>query len=450
MKKSLFFLLVVAATISAGDRHLVEFSLRKDANSPLRGWITEFDDKGFTFEKFGGAKTEVRWADIVSDDASRLRRRFKLELSEDEKKGLMPGHAVYMKGSADPIIGLLERVDAKGRHWIRQEGVLLPYPKDRIDSVEERKIPEAAIYSKDDIYVRRLQNTPPKTDLEHRRLGDYLYDVGSFNGAYAQYNKAIGLRPKWRPELEARLAELKEYMEDEAAGAIFQKAKRLANLDLKFNKAKELVEEYISNNPGAKRRGYLLIDQIENKQIDRKRARFHRVKNEEFHRTVKRFLASQKPDFAAAKSWVTTVMPKVLEKKVRERLEMSQDEWDLFKETKAKGAPHFATYWSGSFIVNKRVAQGKSSKRVIRGDPERWWETYQDVSVRATMLKAYAAERVKLFEVVYVRNTACERCGGKGVVTKSSVNAVADGRHQWRQTCPRCYGAKYDRGIAYK
>jgi len=451
MKKGLLFLLLFfAATVSAGDRELVEFRLKKDPNAPVRGWLTAYDDEGFDFQKFGGAKTRVRWADLVEEEATRLRQRFRLELTEDEKKGLMAGHALYLKGGGDPIIGKLERIDGEDRHWMRQEGLLLPYPGDRVESVQERKVPEAEVYSKDDIYVRRLKRRPPETALDHRRLGDYLYDVGSFSGSYKQYGAALALRPEWRPELEERLEELKEYMEDAAAASVFQKAKRLANLDYKYDEAKKLVEDYVERAPGARRRGYALIADIERTQLSRKRTLFHRVKNDEFDRAVKRFLRSQKPDFDAARSWATTEMPKEVESRVRERLEMSDGEWELLAGSEAQGAPHFASYWSGSFIVSKRAAHGKSSKRVIRGDPSGWWDKYQDVSARASFLKAYAAERLDMFEVVYVRNTPCDRCGGKGVVTKSSVEALADGRHEWQETCRRCYGARVDRGIAYR
>jgi hypothetical protein len=111
---------------------------------------------------------------------------------------------------------------------------------------------------------------------------------------------------------------------------------------------------------------------------------------------------------------------------------------------------HWASYWAGTFIVSKRASLGQTTKREIRGDPDDWWATYEDVNTRASWLKAYAAERIDLFEVVQVNNTPCDRCGGTGQVTRMSLTALPDGRHEWQERCPRCFGACEDRGIGYR
>ena len=57
-----------------------------------------------------------------------------------------------------------------------------------------------------------------------------------------------------------------------------------------------------------------------------------------------------------------------------------------------------------------------------------------------------------LFEVVQIRRTPCAACGGTGAVKKSSVRGLnaLGGRHDWKETCPRCFGAAEDRGIGYR
>jgi hypothetical protein len=67
-------------------------------------------------------------------------------------------------------------------------------------------------------------------------------------------------------------------------------------------------------------------------------------------------------------------------------------------------------------------------------------------------LLAYAAERVpELFEIVQIRHEECERCSGRGALEHSSLNRGTRGRgHEWREACPRCFGAGYDRIVAYR
>jgi len=239
-------------------------------------------------------------------------------------------------------------------------------------------------------------------------------------------------------------------MEDQAAATVFRKALKLANLDGKYTEATELVNEYIRQHPGARRRGIRIMDRIEERLVEKKRALFHRVKNEELDRSIRRYLFKFKPDFDEARSWITAELEKEIEQRIKERLELTPEEWESFSETEATGAPHWASYWTGSFVVDRRVKKGKSTARQVRGDPDDWWARYNDVNTRANWMKAYAAERLKLFEVVMIRNTPCERCGGTGKVRKMSIRGLDDGRHEWMETCPRCFGSGKDRAVGYK
>ena len=72
---------------------------------------------------------------------------------------------------------------------------------------------------------------------------------------------------------------------------------------------------------------------------------------------------------------------------------------------------------------------------------------------RAWALRAYAAEQLpELFEIVQIRRTPCGKCGGTGQIKHASIRGLKalGGGHEWKQTCPRCYGAREDRGIGYR
>jgi tetratricopeptide (TPR) repeat protein len=442
-------LVLLAVSFAEDERHVAKFRLKKDPSATMSCWIVKYDQDGFSFETFGRDKRgTAKWSDLVEEDARRLRIDFKLDLTEDEAKGLIPGQEIFFKGGGSAR-GLLDRVEEDGTHWLRVSGLLLPYPKDRIDRVEEVKIQEGEGYSPDEVYVRQLERRPPQTAEEHRRLADYLYDVGSFEGAKEQYEKAVALDAALGGAVSDRLAASRDYLEDKLAAEVFKKEKSDAVLHGKWAQAIEHIRAYAQQNPGAQRRAEKVASELEQKWFEAKQARYHAVKAEEMDRAVRAFLV-KKPTLDEAKSWAMAELPDLIRDRTARRLGLTSDEMELFLGTKARGALHWASYWAGSFIVSKRASLGKGSKREIKGDPDDWWTAYDDISTRASWVKAYAAERLDLFEVVTVNPTPCERCGGTGQVTKSSLNALQDGRHEWQERCPRCFGACEDRGIGYR
>jgi len=448
MKRMLVLLLVVVAA-AAAERQIVEFRLRKDPGATMRGWILDYDQDTFQYETLTrDRRMRIRWDDLVDDDARRLRIGFKLDLSEDEMKGLIPGHELQFKGGGS-VRGLLQEVDDDGTYWMRVGGILLPYPKERVAYVDEVKIKEEEAFSEEEVYVRRLERRPPQNAEEHRHLADYLYEIGNFTGAKQEYEKAIEMDPALNAEVAQRLADANDYLEDAVAAKVFAKEKSDAVLNGRWREAMDNIRTYIQGNPSARRRGEKLLGELEEQWVEMKRARFHAVKNDELDRAVHNYLR-RKPSLEEARSWVNAELADAIRDNTARRLQLSDEEMEFFLESKAKGAPHWASYWTGSFIVSKRAKIGKSSKREARGDPEAWWAYYDDGQTQASWLKAYAAERLDLFEVVQVNMTPCTRCGGSGHVTKWSVRALPDGRHEWEERCPLCFGAGEDRGVGYR
>jgi len=448
--RSLGLLLILAVLARAGERQVAEFRLVKDQHAVMRGWLLEYDREGFLFERFaGGSRTRIRWDDLVEEDARRMRIAFRLEMTDDEKKGIIDGQEIEFKGGGS-VRGLLEGVDEDGTYRVRTDGLVLPYPGERVDRVRDVKVKEEEVYSPDEIYVRRLERRPPETAAEHLRLANYLFDIGNWEGARDQYELAVEKDPRLRADCADRMAEVHDILQDEAAGAVFAREKSAAVLQGKWREAIDNIRAYTADNPGAARRGERLIGELQDMWLQQKQARFHFAKHEELDRAVRSYLSRTKPDFQAARAWALAQLCDEVKERVQRRLGLSDDEMDMFLASKAKCALHWASYWTGSFAVSSRVKLGKSTSRTQRGDPDQWWNTYQDVSVRTSWLKAFVAERSDLFEVVQVNQEECERCGGSGLVTKWSPTALADGRHEWKELCPRCFGAKVDRGIGYR
>jgi tetratricopeptide (TPR) repeat protein len=454
MHKSLILILLLSITVLAGDSKVVTFRLKKSPDVREKVRALSADEDGMKIEYLGTRRRAfVRWSDLVESDAKRLRIGYKLDLTEDEKLGLIPGDEVFFNGGMSVRGLVLKKDEEKNQVIIRTDGMVLAYPLDRLDRVEKIKIRETEVYDEEEIYIMRLERRPPTNWGDHRRLADHMYEIGNYRKAEEHYNEALRLRPELRPKVEPRLAEIKDILDDEDALAVIQKAKSIANLWGRYKDAKAMLEQYGEERPGSKRRVTLVMDEIEELRIKKLTVRFHRVKNREADRAIKSYLLKKQPTLEEARSWIASGFKDDLESRLKRSMGLEKEEIEVIAKTKAKGAAHWTSYGPGSFVIDPKAKRGKSTDKAVRGDPERWWRAYGDINSRSAWLRAYAAEKLPgLFEVVSVRKTACHRCGGSGQVKQGSIHGIRElgGAHEWMENCPRCFGAGHDRGIGYR
>ncbi len=447
---TILLLLPLLLPAAAQEIVLAIFHQATDPETMQRGWILDWDEEGFTFQRFGSSRQEpVKWADLMPKDRAALRRKCRLDGAN--KPGTVEGVRIRFKGGATAD-GVLERIDDAGRHWVRNRGLLLPYPEDRIDRVEKITVQAKDVYSKHQLYVRQLARSRPRDAEGHRTLADFAFDVGEFRKAKEHYQNAVRLRPDWRPVLTARLAEIEDLLKDAVIERELGIVKRAMRLDRDYARAERRLNKLLEANPT--RRSLLRAqDQLKSEKRVWLSKRFHAVKNQEFKRAVEEYLRRKSPTIDAAMAWARSKLVGSVRARVIRRMRLTEEEFRAFSETRPKYSPHYANYWSGTFVISRRAKKGSWSRRRIRGDPNRWWFTYNNVGTRGNFLRAYAAERnPKLFEVISVKLTACEKCDGSGRIKQVSLrglNALSGG-HEWFQTCPRCYGARNDRVVVYR
>jgi tetratricopeptide (TPR) repeat protein len=447
----LALLLAGEAAASDFDPLIVEFHLRAESNRVTRGWLTDLDQEGFVFERFG-ARRPVRhaWTDLVDADARRLRKRFRLDAGAGEELALVSGHRIHFKGGGQ-LEGLLERVDGRGMHWVRHDGLLLPYPKDRIERIEEIRLEEESVFDKEELYLRHLNAVRPVTATQHRKLADQLHRIGNYEEARYHYRLAINLDSRFQWELRGRLDEIERALADQESNAELRRARRLFALNGKLDEAKAILMRLMENDPRLARQATELVKEIDAEKRSRIVRRFHAVKDEEFKRVIREYLRLKRPTLQEATSWALSGLPAELRARIGERLDLDEDQVAELEPTRTTGMPHWTHYWSGSFTVSSRAKLGKSTNRRIRGDPEEWWNRNPGLTGRTAFLSAFAVERLPdLFEVVRVRFENCSRCGGRGVITRAAFDAARTAGHEWKQLCPRCFGAKRDRIVAYR
>jgi len=443
---SLLLLLTTAAF--AEDRVIAEFRLLKDPGSSCYGWLVEYDEQGFRFERFGSAqRSRLAWTDLVAEDSLALRRRLGLALDEAEGAALVKGHRLRFQSGAT-IEGLLLRVDEQKRHWVKCEGVVMPYPGDMVDRVEEIELPETRIYAPDELYAMRLQRRPPKNAQEHAELAGYLVEIGNFAGAREQYEAALAADPILRAEIEPRLQRIGELLSDADAARVFAQARRRAFLDGDAEGAERAVRKLLERRPELARRGLSFLDEMQETCQERLARSFHAVKNRQVELALDDYLARNDPGLKAAMEWCRTQLPQEVERRVRDRLGIGPGQYADLRGRPATGAAHWASYSHGTFVIGKRT-EGIGSRQP---DPEDWWARYDDRSLRKSFLKAWSAEHLPdLFEIVQVYPHDCPRCGGRGKVKHMSFQSVGRaGQHEWWETCPQCWGNCQERAVAYR
>lgn len=446
-----FGILLLLASAAPADRILVSFRVKGDEGPPLRGWCVEATPEGFTFQRFGAGRRDfVPWDRVHEEDVGDLRRRLRLEPDEDEQRGLVAGHRLLLEGGGS-VEGLLVRVDEDERHWLKSGGVLLPYPRDRVAGVEEVRVLEADVYDEHEIYLRRIERRRPTSALEHRELADRMFEIGNYEKAAEHYAEALSRMPSWRPDLEPRLAEIREVQEDADLRRAVQAARTASTLHGDHEKACALIQAYALAHPERRRAALRVLDEVDARRFEDMRLRFHRVKVEEMDRVLRDYVVRRAPAFDEATSWVTVRLEEAVREAIRERMGLTDDEARDLAATRSTGAPHWAGYWTGSFILSSRAKQGAHTDREPVGDKDRWWAAYGDVGPRVSFLRAYAAERLPaLFEVVQVKTPPCEACGGTGRIRHVSVKPLAAGGHEFTMRCHRCFGACQDRVVAFR
>jgi tetratricopeptide (TPR) repeat protein len=448
-----FLVALLAGGAVAGDFEpiIVEFHLRAESNRVTRGWLTGLDQEGFVFERFG-ARRAVRhaWTDLVDADARRLRKRFRLDAGASAELALVSGHRLHFKGGGK-VEGVLERVDPRGQHWVRHDGLLLPYPEDRIARVEEIRLPEEAVFDKESLYLRHLRAVRPVTATQHRELADHLFRIGNYEEAKHHYLVAIETKPNLRWELRGRLGEIDRALADEETNRELRRARRLFALSGKLDEARAILMRLMENDPRLARTATRLVKEIDAEARERLIRRFHAVKHEEFKDAIRDYLRLKRPTLEQATDWALKGLPAELRARIGKRLDLDEDRVAELEPTRTTGMPHWTSYWSGSFTVSSRAKLGKSTSRRIRGDPEAWWNANPGLTGRTAFLSAFAVERLPdLFEVVRVRFENCSHCGGRGVVARATHDTRATAGHEWKELCRRCYGAKRDRIVGYR
>jgi len=417
---------------------LVTLHLASAPKDGVRVMVYGADESGMRVRRLAQRRFfRIAWDDVVERDRKRLRLRFRLDLTEQQKRGEVDGVRLHFEGGGF-VDGVLERVDFDGNHWLRRGGSILSYPKDRITGKEPMLLDETEVYGIEELHERLVARYRPKTAGRHVVVAERMMKAGGFEEAAGHLREAIRLRPELRWKMKPELDECEELGRDKALSGAVRRARKLARLDHRYADARALLSRHSKSRIAIRQ-----LDEIDALEADRLNREFHARKNLLLRRMLDDFLRTRRPGFEEARTWVTTVLGKKLRTRVQEELELGDEQVDEFLRRGGNGASHWASYHSGSFIVDPAAKHG---------DANRWWSIHSDVAKRSAFLRAWAAEKLELLETTRVKYRSCESCGGTGRVKHTSVHPLHTlGKgHEWRELCPRCNGCGRDRIVAYR
>jgi hypothetical protein len=168
LRTLVFFLLCTAFYAApAFSLEIPTFVMYSDV--PLNISITAYDGDGVTFRLTDtGAEMTVKWVDLPSSEADRLKKIVGLDAGpEPVTKNLgatIVGERIYMKGSTIPIVGEVQPSTEPGVIFLNTRNVKgFKIRTSDIDRREALTLYESEIYGPEEIYERHVNRKPPKT-----------------------------------------------------------------------------------------------------------------------------------------------------------------------------------------------------------------------------------------------------------------------------------------------
>ncbi len=492
------FLAVFVIALFALHGSLRAETIRLRTGAFLVGKVERVDENVLVFRRAGnGGVLELKWNELSSFDAKRLREKWSLLDPEAAAGVQLPALRVVFQrpgGVRTEVVGELVSNDGKIM-VLRQKTHVYRVPVEAIrEGPQNVQVPAEDLLTPDQYYQRKLEEIQPGEDADkNAKLADELIRVEDYQRAREHLQKAIELGGGKQPDLiKARLKRVEILLKNKEQADILRRISVLRNRKL-FSKARKLVEEFAKRFPNSPLRSEF---EKRKKLLEQARRRFliRRVTTDWFEtmtNELKRVAMSKNMSFQEAQSFAEEKLGEVLREKIAKKRGLDPAEVDaLFKARKEIHGlrSRKATYGTGSFIlgkegvlkdtaVGKRLSKGKSKKggpsvskaqkelrrrieqylrraqRQARGggkaqtlkSPEAWWKSTTSVR-RQQWLIAYYAEHGGDLELLHPETRDCPECGAHGFIEGLGT----EGGRTVRLTCPVCHGTRFFRILRFR
>jgi tetratricopeptide (TPR) repeat protein len=495
MKRTLTMIVLAFFALSSS---LWAETIRLRTGAFLVGKVERVDENILVFRRAGnGGVLELKWNELSSFDAKRLREKWSLLDPEAAEGVKLPAlRVVFQKtgGARIEVIGELVSNDGKTM-VLRQKTHVYRVPVEAIrEGPQNIQVPAEDLVTPDQYYQRKVEELQPGEDADkNAKLADELIRVEDYQRAREHLQKAIELGGGKQPDLiKARLKRVEILLKNKEQADILRKISVLRNRKL-FEKARKLVADFAKRFPNSPLRA-----EFEKRKdlLEKARQRFliRRVTTDWFETMtseLKRVAMDKHMDFQEAQSFAEEKLGEVIRAKIAKKRGLDPEEVDaLFKARKMiRGLrSRKATYGTGSFIlgkqgvlkdtaVGKRLNKGKTKtktsgpnkaqkelqKRIRQylrrmqrqgqgggrqqslQSPESWWLNTTSVR-RQQWLIAYYAEHGGDLELLHPETRDCPECGAHGFIEGLGT----EGGKTVRLPCPVCHGTRFFRVLRFR
>ncbi len=491
------FLAVVVIALLALHTSLRAETLRLRTGAFLVGKVERVDENVLVFRRAGnGGVLELKWNELSSFDAKRLREKWSLLDPEAAAGVQLPALRVVFQrpgGVRTEVVGELVSNDGKTM-ILRQKTHVYRVPVEAIrEGPENVQVPAEDLLTPDQYYQRKLEEIQPGEDADkHAKLADELIRVEDYQRAREHLQKAIDLGGGKQPDLiKARMKRVEILLKNKEQADLLKRISVLRNRKL-FAKARKLVQEFAQRFPNSPLRAEF---EKRKELLEKARRRFliRRVTTDWFEtmtNELKRVAMSKSMSFQEAQSFAEEKLGEVIRAKIAKKRGIDPAEVDaLFKARKEIHGlrSRKASYGTGSFIlgkegvlkdtaVGKRLSKGKTKKGVPSANkaqrelqrriqqylrrsqrqgqggtqqtlqsPEAWWKATTSVR-RQQWLIAYYAEHGGDLELLHPETRDCPECGARGFIEGQGT----EGGRTIRLTCPICHGTRFFRILRFR
>ncbi|HHI79079.1 MAG TPA: hypothetical protein ENK02_03795 [Planctomycetes bacterium] len=472
-------------------------TIRLRTGAFLVGKVERVDENVLVFRRAGnGGVLELKWNELSSFDAKRLREKWSLLDPEAAGGVTLPALRVVFQrpgGIRTEVVGELVSNDGKTM-VLRQKTHVYRVPVEAIrEGPQNVQVPVEDLLTPDQYYQRKLEEMQPGEDADkNAKMADELIRVEDYQRAREHLQKAIALGGGKQPDLiQARLKRVETLLKNKVQADILRRISVLRNRKL-FAKARKLVEEFAQRFPDSplraefEKRKQLLEKARERFLIRRVTTDWFEVMNSE----TKKVAMDKSIDFQEAQAFAEEKLGQLIREKIAKKRGLDPAEVDaLFKARKSiRGLrSRKASYGTGSFIlgkegvlkdtsVGKRLSKGKGKKaqgsnqaqrelqkrirqylRLMRNrqqgggkaqalqSPEDWWKSTTSVR-RQQWLIAYYAEHGGDLELLHPETRDCPECGARGFIEGLGLK----GGNTVRLPCPVCHGTRFFRVLRFR
>jgi hypothetical protein len=429
-----------------------------------------------------GGELLIRWEHVLPARAKQLRVRYGID-PEEQEIITTDGHELVLN-TGKKEYGLLLNPDTTGPYRLKTVKGEREYLRADVGGVNETEVEIGLIYTPRQAFEAKLAAAPPVGGRDHFDLGLYAFKVEDYEKASEYFALSMDDAEFAKSE-NGRSANRRKKQADilfTASGAqdLVKKIKS-AMARKQWNDARDLMVELKNDFPDEN-----ILKAVRAKSLERMVVR---GRDKYFSRRVQRMVYKamrdlirtkarerRKPSLgedlkpgkaelgtlAAAKQWASRALPNELWEKVSSSLKLELEEVQSYWDKRTQPQAQYASYGTGTFIVQKRElptkkrerrrppgrSKGGNKKKAKKNEPlteEGWWDTVP-MNERTGWLTAHFVEGSDIFDVIrHDKTTKCDSCGGNGFV---KIQLAAGGSES--QICPRCNGAGNFLRVVYR